>query len=304
MTINIDGNILELTPLEKSECKGLWAEARWLFTYYACSFCGIDFIVAASKTDVTPLQLEHYAARLGSFFGKPVVFSLPEAPRYQRARYAQRGLFYMMPDKGYARLPFLYAGKKISDRMKAKALTPAAQYLLLYHLQQKSLEGLSVSEICEIVPQSYLTVSRAVTTLEDIGLARGKREGKSKYLQFASSGRALWEKAQPYLISPVSLVRYTDHFDRQGIIGGINALAHYTMLNPEEMQTLVVEREDFPAGPGLPDGRYRIEAWKYPPVGNGQWVDRLSLAISLRDDKDDRVQKEIEIMVDKIWSTE
>lgn len=306
MRIGIDGNILDLTPVEKARLKGLWAEAKWMFDFYECLFDGREFIVPSLKQgkEVTPLQLEHYAYRLGSFFSKPIVFLLPETPRYQRVRYAERGLFYLMPDKGYARLPFLYAGKKMSDRTRAKRLTPAAQYLLLSHLQLESLDGKTLSEISSSVPQSYLTVSRAVTVLEEVGLGYSDRFGKTKVFHFKFVGKDLWGKAQPYLVSPILTVRYYDAFDGSGIIGGINALAHYSHLNPEEMQTLVLDRNLVPEDNGLEDGRYRIEVWKYPPIGGGPWVDRLSLALSLQENKDERVQKEVELMIDAIWSTE
>jgi hypothetical protein len=306
MKIDIDGNILELFPLDKSFEKGLWAEARWMFSYYNCTSCGIDFVVASIKDskELTPLYLERFTDRLEAFFGKPIVFLLPDAPRYQRARYAERGIYYIMPDKGYARLPFLYAGKKMSDRIRAKVITPVAQYILLHHLQEGSLEGKNVSEVCELVPQSYLTVSRAVTTLEDLGLCKNVRDGKNKMIHFIASGRELWDMAQPFLVSPILSVLYLDSYAGVGIIGGINALSHYTHLNPEELQTLVVERKDAPCGLGYEDGKYRIEIWKYPPIGGGRWVDRLSLALSLKDDKDERVQKEIEQMINTIWFTE
>lgn len=46
------------------------------------------------------------------------------------------------------------------------------------------------------------------------------------------------------------------------------------------------------------DGNIIIEAWKYPPVTTigtkAEWADRLSLAISLREDEDPRVEDEVE----------
>ena len=306
MRVNLDGNILDLIPVEKTRLKGLWAEAKWMFVFYECTFDGRDFIVPSLKQgkEATPLQLDYYSFRLESFFTKPIVFLLPNAPRYQRVRYAERGLFYIMPDKGYARLPFLYAGKKISDRTRAKRLTSSAQYLLLYHLQVESLEGKTLNEISAVLPLSYLTVSRAVTALEDVGLGFSDRFGNNKVFHFKFIGKDLWEKAQPYLVSPILTVRYYDAFDGSGVIGGINALAHYSHINPEEMQTLVLDRSVAPKENGLEDGTFRIEVWKYPPIGGDQWVDRLSLALSLQDNKDERVQKEIEFMINAIWSTE
>lgn len=310
MTIDIDGNILVLEPLEKDAIRGLWAEAKWTFSFYRTSHMGVELIVAALKAGkmLTPSDLKHQKDRLEELFSAPVVFLLPPVPRYQRARYAERDLFYIIPDKGYARLPFLYAGRKIADREAARALTPASQYVLLWHLQRGNLEGLSVRELSEILPQSYLTLSRAVTVLEDVGLCRCRRDGKSKMLHFTRQGKELWEQAQRVLSSPVSFVWYCDALDGDGPVAGINALAHYTHLNPETRQTFALSSAQFkvmnPSRVNHTDGNYRIEIWKYPPLGGSGYVDRLSLALSLRGNNDERVQKEIELMLETIWSTE
>lgn len=52
------------------------------------------------------------------------------------------------------------------------------------------------------------------------------------------------------------------------------------------------------------DGNIIIEAWKYPPVTaigtKAEWVDRLSLAISLSEDEDPRVEGEVERLINEI----
>ncbi|MDE6842707.1 MAG: hypothetical protein K2J24_04200, partial [Muribaculaceae bacterium] len=49
------------------------------------------------------------------------------------------------------------------------------------------------------------------------------------------------------------------------------------------------------------DGETIIEIWKYPvvsrPDSSPEWVDRLSLALSLRADEDPRVEEEVEQMI-------
>jgi len=49
-----------------------------------------------------------------------------------------------------------------------------------------------------------------------------------------------------------------------------------------------------------------IETWKYPPITpakfDSDWVDRLSLALTLQDDPDPRVEKEVERLInDTPW---
>ena len=52
------------------------------------------------------------------------------------------------------------------------------------------------------------------------------------------------------------------------------------------------------------DGNIIIEAWNYPPVTKigteTKWVDRLSLAVSLREDADPRVEGEVERLINDL----
>ena len=94
-------------------------------------------------------------------------------------------------------------------------------------------------------------------------------------------------------------------------VSGINALAHYTWLNPDPERIIMVPvkqlREFKSSGvlvcPNEFDGNIIIEAWKYPPVtaigAKTEWVDRLSLAISLREDEDPRVEGEVERLINE-----
>lgn len=43
-----------------------------------------------------------------------------------------------------------------------------------------------------------------------------------------------------------------------------------------------------------------IEIWKYQPLTEDGYADRLSLALSLENDHDPRVEKEVEFMIDQI----
>ena len=90
--------------------------------------------------------------------------------------------------------------------------------------------------------------------------------------------------------------------------GGINALAHYSMLVPEAIKTLVaVERTDAVKEDNYErinswDGAFRIEIWKYPPINIEQgFADWLSLALTLMNNEDPRVHKEVERIIEETW---
>ncbi|HRL64800.1 MAG TPA: hypothetical protein PKW64_11035, partial [Segatella copri] len=116
------------------------------------------------------------------------------------------------------------------------------------------------------------------------------------------------------LVNPVEERIYCDDLlsDDNFPVCGINALAHYTWLNPDPERMIMVPvkqlREFKSSGtlvrPNEFDGNIIIEAWKYPPVTTigtkAEWVDRLSLAISLREDEDPRVEGEVERLINEI----
>ena len=95
-------------------------------------------------------------------------------------------------------------------------------------------------------------------------------------------------------------------------ICGINALAHYTWLNPDPEKMFMLTNKEYRTlkesgvleNPNTYDGSIIIEVWKYPAIGlageNIQWVDRLSLAITLAKDNDPRIEKEVERMINNI----
>lgn len=84
------------------------------------------------------------------------------------------------------------------------------------------------------------------------------------------------------------------------------------MLNPDPERIIMMtvkQLRDLRASnalvcPNEYDGDIIIEAWKYPPVAimgaKAEWVDRLSLAISLREEADPRVEGEVKRLINEM----
>ena len=95
----------------------------------------------------------------------------------------------------YAHLPGIIALEKTSNRKIAEVLTPVAQYILLYHLQVGSIEGMSPRDIAPLLPYSYESVTLGVTCLEDVGLCQKIQNGqRSKVVHFELKGKELWTR--------------------------------------------------------------------------------------------------------------
>ena len=148
-----------------------------------------------------------------------------------------------------------------------------AKDLVLDHRQVGSLEGMSPRDIAALLPYSYESGSLGVTWLEDVGLCKKIENGQSsKVVHFELKGKKLWDKAQNVLLSPVENLIYCDdiRLEAEYPVCGINALAHYSMLNPDREQMRMMTIKEFrdvkPADVmenlNIYDGNYIIEVWK------------------------------------------
>ena len=313
--VAILGRPVQLQERSKSQMKGVTIGDSLTYKFYDGEFHGMPLLFAEPKGKVAaPRSLSVTASNLTSLFQRPTVFLLPACPAYERQRLIDKDVYFVVSDK-YVHLPMLLANERIRKTKHAKALTPIAQYLLLYHLQIDSLEGLAARDIEDKIPYSYASITLGITSLEDLGLCQKVADGsKRKVIHFKKTGKDLWEQTQPLLINPVEERIFCDELLSEGHFPtcGINALAHYTMLNPAPERIIMMtvkQLRDFRASgslvrPNEYDGNIIIEAWKYPPVTSKgmetEWVDRLSLAISLRENTDPRVEGEVERVINEI----
>lgn len=313
--IAILGRPIQLQERSKAQMEGATIGDLLTYKFYDGEFHGMPLLFAEPKGKVaTPRCLSVTANNLTSLLQLPIVFLLPACPAYERQRLIDKDVYFVVSEK-YVHLPMLLANERVRKTKQAKALTPVAQYLLLYHLQIGSIEGMAARDIEDKIPYSYASITLGLTCLEDLGLCKKVAEAsKRKVIHFDMKGMNLWEQAQPFLVNPVEERIYCDGLlsDDSFPECGINALAHYTRLNPDPERTIMMsvkQLRNFKSSEALMrpnefDGNIIIEAWKYPPVTaigvKAEWVDKLSLAISLREDEDPRVEGEVERLINEI----
>jgi len=307
---SVAGMNVALTELQKKELKGAIVDDIARFQFYRAAVAGNEFVLLVPKISIneTPANCAKIAGRLSPGLSLPTVFYFPSLKFYERQRFIEKQVFFIT-GRGDAFLPNMILSSKASKKKEVSKLSSAAQFLLLYHLQQGGLDGLSISEIADMISQySYVSFAKAVENLEALGLCECiKDPERSKRLKFNVEGLALWEKAKPFMASPVKAVKYCDAVPADRFqYSGISALASYTMISPDENSTVAVYSGEFKDGdfPGLNDfdGNVKIEIWRYPAMDmESDTVDRLSLFLSLENNEDPRVEKENKSMFDKIW---
>lgn len=313
--INILHRKIRLDTCNKERLKGISVGEKLSYTFYEGKYQDTTMMfLEPRKGNPTPKECEITSGRIMALLGVPVVFILKPGPTYERQRLTDKGVYFVMSDK-YAHLPMLIALEKTSDRKTASMLTPVAQYILLYHLQEKSLEGLSAKEIAKQIPYSYESTTLGITCMEDLGLCEKVLAGqRTKQIHFTKKGFELWRNAEAFFISPLEQRIYCDalHSKKKFPVCGVNALAHYTWLNPDPEKMFMLTNKEYRTlknsgileNPNAYDGSIIIEVWKYPAIvsasENVQWVDRLSLAITLAKENDPRIEKEVERMINDI----
>ncbi len=197
--------------------------------------------------------------------------------------------------------------------MPGKPLTPAAQCVLLTHLQREPLDGCPLSEIAAKVGYSPIMLTKVKTELEAARLCEAIREGRSHRLRFTLSGRALWEKALPLLSSPVRSRHWMEAstLTVPALPAGLTALSQRTLLEDDRLPTYAVSKKSLPAlidnrifrqTLGSEEATFTLEAWHYDPLvlSKHTAVDPLSLYLSLRDSPDERVQQQLESLLEGV----
>ena len=301
------GISVDLIQVPRAELRGVTVDDVARYAFYKANMQSGSVIVLEPKpgVKVTPLQCSKVALRLSQVLRLPIAFKFDRLEYYERMRFLQKNVYFIAGDNMY--LPNLILTAQ-SPKKVAKKLSAAAQYLILHHLQKDSLEGLSVSEISELVPYSYVSVAKAVEVLEDLSLCKCEKDSaRSKRLYFEKAGKEYWNVVRQYLVSPVKKVFYCDR-----IVGtlcpkaGISALAEYSFLAEDSQKTVAVYDMDCKdiqfEGINDFDGPVEVEVWKYPHVAiSCDIVDKLSLYLSLDANQDPRVEKENNNMFDGVW---
>jgi hypothetical protein len=169
-------------------------------------------------------------------------------------------------------------------------------------------------DIAGMLDYSKKTISVVAAELQKFSVCEVEPTDKrTKMLRFKEKGHVLWNKVSPLMDSPIQQIWFInkEHLpaDLPLYASYDTALAHYTFMadsaqaafaiNKKVLSTYQEQLREFLH----PDeGDVRLEIWKYNPaiVADGQYIDRLSMALCYRELDDERINKEITEMIDKL----
>ena len=295
------GNECEFTPIESRCVTMLPLTMREIYELYATNIIGKDVIIAYCNhsNDITPGKLVKHKSLLESKFEKPIVFAFDKLIAYNRQRMIAIRLNIVVPNSVLFFPDLLINIRKERTSTESELIPPMAQCLLLYHLQVESLHLRKLVQIAETLDASYPTITRAVSWLKKRDLI-GSIDG---VVQINLNNKELWDMALPYLSSPVEKVLYTNNMLSNGMLSGIEAMSEYTMLNPQQYPTLAISKQEAKSLMlNKQVGDYEVQIWRYNPrlLTPKNVVDKLSLYLSMKDTDDERIQIELENLINSI----
>ncbi len=271
------------------------------------------FAVARKPEDQTPSDIRTQLTRLQEHGGSPVVYVRRGITSYNRRRLIDARVPFIVPRRQMF-LPQL--GLDLRERFGSlrrvgKALSPSAQAVLLHILlRPDALDPFTTATVAPPLRYSPITLSRAFDELSAADLAESATLGRTRQLRLREPAQPTWRKAQPLLRSPVGRIYHVRGAARilPGVIAGMSALARRSHLADPSTPVIAASRQEWKVAQGrrglvvVPEPEPEtvvVEVWHYPPrlLCNGKIADPLSLALSLREERDERVEAAIEHML-------
>ena len=205
------------------------------------------------------------------------------------------------------------------DVATSKELTPSEQLTWIAFLLTKGQKVVDVDLLSQITGLPNSTIYRCLRTFKTLNWLNKP----NKLYAYTASKKELFLKSESFLFNPIKKRLLLSDFDLNKIqsdsrllYGGTYALSYLTFLaESDENSSYVISHRQFnklslPLSQHVLEGKV-LEIWRYSPFVSGFWndfkenqdrqfVDPISLYLTLKDDDDPRVEEEIEVLKNNI----
>lgn len=266
-----------------------------------------------------PVLKKHYG-KICEISGLPCALHLEKLTAGQRENLISDNIPFVSGLQVY--LPFwgtVFTAKLNAPREISESMTPTTQLVFLYVFYRLSADRrINASIVSEELKLPKSTAAKAVQDLCAYGLLKISAAGTNKWISFNGESSDVLNRAMPLMRTPVRkevwLKSVPDNIPY--MLGGIRALSENSMLASNERDGAIVYSGE--KAKQLPNdllickrdfddfGGVAAEVWKYEPslLSDGATVDELSLFVCLKDNEDERVQKELDSIRERFGITE
>lgn len=285
--------------------------------FYEVRLMGASFYVVELKnTDKSDIRkLKSGMTQYEKSFGRNVAYCVSDLSSRKRDALISNGIPFIAPP-GQIFLPFLglvLQNRFPKEKTEIKKMSPLEQLLFLFLLYDE--KSFTKARLADALNVTRAAVTKVTEALRSKGLITEKRSGKEAYVSLSGSQRHCYDEAKKWMQNPVSRVVYcADKAACSGFLkSGETALSEISMLSAPRNEIRACYEKDVRLSllELIEDDRWennrelvRLELWKYDPglLSTGDIVDMISMALSLSDTNDERVQGELQsVMEDKGW---
>lgn len=306
MIDNIFGLSIRYEPWDKKSILPLYIVSNYqFFTAYIENIRCI-VIIPIEELPTLP-SLKKQIQKIRVIDDVPVVLYSKTISFYRRKSLLENHIPFITDKQTF--LPFigtLLVDEKESEKIKDKFVYSTQLLFLAYMYNHE--KKVYVSDLSKRLPFSAMTLSRAVKQLEMTDLFLVYKDGVNKVIESKYSHKELFERIQHYLLTPVRQVGYMDQslVTDYMVIAGESALSEMSMLNPSRLRTYAVYEKDFDKTHLIdelidPDVQVKVEIWAYNPhlFTHTNIADTLSIVLSLKENKDERIEEVLEDILEK-----
>lgn len=243
----------------------------------------------------------------------PVFLNLDSISHFRKQNLLENNIPFIIKDK-MVYLPFmatLLTDEQCEESPKIEKLTLAAQLLFIWILYQ-SKDEFYINEALEVIKVSNMTLTRAYRQLCATKLFKEHKNGRKIYLTTHLNKLNLFNQMKSYLQSPIKKQGFilNSDIDDYMILSGESALSQYSFINPPKMKIytvdkvnsnhIVIQNEYYSQ-----EEQVVLQIWKYNPLlfsHDQKNIDKISLIISLSDNIDERLDREIKQLSENIFN--
>ena len=314
---NIDGNA-NIKPWKGKKNLPLFLMER--YDFYRVNLLDQVFILVEIHGEAPKINdMRKHIATMQKHTKEALVFLFKSISQFKRKSLIEHKIPFVV-ENGQMYLPFLGLELKNATKEQIKSIekfTSSTQLVFLYFLYRQNLK-INATELAKKMEVTNMTAVRALNELYDLGLLTyevgGKTRRSKEYKRIPDP--EYYHKGSEYLKNPISNVAYMEQVPENSLVAGLEALSKISMINPPKTPVRAISRtkanmvkDNFIKNRDKIKEQNVIEVqiWDYDPklLAEGKHVDRVSLAMSMSDIKDERIEQAIEeILRGEPWYTE
>lgn len=264
-------------------------------------------VIRVKDKKLGPRQFKKHSRILEDKLEYPQIWYLRELHFHKVQRMIENGMNFVIEDK-QIHLPSVNVSirpERQAVRTDEQKLNGLAVNILIRQILKGDVSGKNKLEIANLFGTTQMTAGRAIETILANDLCEESKEGVSKLVHFRKR-QDLWDYLAHEVPSPVKEVIFVDKEPKGLPITRISALSKNSMLADDEIPTFAISKKLFKKKytktfPVLEEfAMAKLELWDRPPMlTEDNCINVLDIYLTNKDDKDERVQIELEELLKK-----